>query len=145
MWCGEFLGQTALVVASTVLFVAIVLGTLTTPWAQDLSDNQKELSWWAKADVGTTLIVVRVLQGLLTALSSAAISSSFMRLHWNKTNSKNGLRLTDLLALSSTTSLLGTVQLIVSGSTKASTRIGALGRLCLTSFPWLAGILLFGR
>jgi hypothetical protein len=141
---GELVFQAALVAASSALFVVIVLVTLTTTWAQNLSDRQEKLSWWAKADVGTTLIIVRVLQGVLTAASTAAICSSFMRLHWNKINSEKGLPLADLLALSPTTHITGTAQLIFRRDTKPATRIGALARLCLTTFPWLAGILLFG-
>lgn len=141
---GELLKQAALVVASSALFVLIVLATLTTTWAQRLSDSQEPLSWWAKTDVGTTLIVVRVFQGVLTAASTIAISGSFTRLHWNRINHEKGLPLADLLALSPTTDFMGTAQLIFSGTSKPGTRVGALARLCLTVFPGLAGILLFG-
>ncbi|KAK4445479.1 hypothetical protein QBC34DRAFT_472396 [Podospora aff. communis PSN243] len=142
---GELVWQTALVAASTALFVLIILATLTTSWAEALSDEQRPLSWWARVDFGNTLIAVRVLQGVLTAASTAAMSNSFMRLHWNKISRDKGLPLADLLALSPTTSLMGTARLIAGKHTKLGTRVGAFARLCLTTFPWLAGILLFAR
>ncbi|KAK0627904.1 hypothetical protein B0T14DRAFT_422946 [Immersiella caudata] len=142
---GELLWQAFLVAASSALFVLIILTTLTTPWTQALSDEQRPLSWWARVDFGDTLIAVRVMQGVLTAASTTAMSNSFTRLHWNKMANEKGLLLANLLAFSPTTSLMGTAQLIVGKHTKPSTRIYTLARLCLTTFPWVAGILLFAR
>ena len=142
---GELLWQAFLVAASSALFVLIIIATLTTPWAQTLSDEQKPLSWWARVDFGDTLIAVRAMQGVLTAASTAAMSNSFTRLHWNKMANEKGLLLANLLAFSPTTSLMGTAQLIVGKHTKLSTSACALARLCLTTFPWVAGILLFGK
>ncbi|KAK5653205.1 hypothetical protein OQA88_9103 [Cercophora sp. LCS_1] len=142
---GEFLKQAALVVASSALFVIIVLASLTTTWAQTQSDRQEQLSWWNKTDVGTTLIVVRVLQGVLTVASTAAVSSSFTRLHWNRINGDTGLSLAALLSLSPTTDFWGTIQLIFARKSKLATRVGAILRLCLTTLPWLGGVLLFAR
>jgi len=67
-----------------------------------------------------------------------------MHLHWNKINNKKGLPLANLLALSPTTSLISTAKLIFGGNTNPATRISALSGLNLATFPWLAGILLFG-
>jgi len=141
---GELQWQTALVAVSSALFVVIVLFTLTATWAQTQSERQQELSWWVKADVGTTLIVVRVLQGLLTAVSSAAMTDSFTRLHWNRINNEKGLPLPDLLALSPTTSFMGTIRLVFGANAKMGTRVSAFTRALLTMLPPLAGILLFG-
>ena len=58
---------------------------------------------------------------------------------------KRELLLANLLAFSPTTSLMGTAQLIFGKHTKLSTRARTLARLCLTTFPWVAGILLFGK
>ncbi|KAK1836854.1 hypothetical protein QBC39DRAFT_429866 [Podospora conica] len=142
---GDLLWQTALVVASSVLAVVIVLVAFTSSWAQTLSDKQQELSWWVKSDVGITIIVVQVLLGLLTAAASTAVAESFTRLHWNKINDEKGLPLSDLLALSPTTSFMGTARLVLGARTSAATRLRALARVFLTVLPSIAGILLFAR
>ncbi|KAK1757960.1 hypothetical protein QBC47DRAFT_295213 [Echria macrotheca] len=137
--------QAALVFSSTLLFVAVILCARATTWAQTASDNRRSLQWWMSVDVGTTILVVRVLQGLLTADSSIAISRSFMRLHWREMHKDGGLQLADLLALSPTTSLLGTIRIVFSGHLKSSTRMWAIARTLLTTLPWIAGVLLFAR
>jgi MFS family permease len=128
MGYNELWQQTALVFVSSLLFVAIVLCALATDWAKSASDERQELGWWMSTDVGTTLLIVRVLQGVLTAASSAAVSSSFMQLHWSKMHRKKGLRLIDLLALSPTTPLSGTIRIILSRHSKQTARVWAIVR-----------------
>lgn len=125
--------QTALVTVATLLFTAIILFTLATNWAETASDRYLELSWWLRADVGTTILVVRVLQGLLTGTVTAAISSSFVRLHWQGMQKEHGLNLVDLLALSPTTALSGTIQILLSRHAEFRTRVGALARYVISS------------
>ncbi|KAK4443151.1 hypothetical protein QBC34DRAFT_311616 [Podospora aff. communis PSN243] len=137
--------QAGLVIISSALFVVIVLFTLTTTWAELSSNRQQALSWWVSADVGTTILVVRVLQGFLTATATAAICSSFTRLHWRLMSKDEGLKLSDLAAISPTTLYAGSVRLILSPDSGRSARLWAIGRLFLTALPWLGGILLFAR
>ncbi|KAK0616412.1 hypothetical protein B0T14DRAFT_568017 [Immersiella caudata] len=139
--------QAGLVVISSLLLVVILLFTLATAWAEFSSDHQQPMpmSWWLSADVGTTILIVRVLQGLLTATATAAISNAFTRLHWRGMHASGGLRLIDLVALSPTTLFSGTVRVILSPNSEKAARIWAAFRLCLTALPWLGGLLLFAR
>jgi len=157
--------QAGLVVISSLLLVVILLITLATAWAEFSSDHQQPMSWWLSADVGTTILIVRVLQGLLTATTTAAINSAFTRLHWRGMHAVGGLKLIDLVALSPTTLFSGTVRVILSPSSEQTVRIWAafrcvfrgncvfilqsdtyfLFRLFLTTLPWLGGLLPFGN
>jgi len=124
----ELLHQAALVIVSSVLFVVIILFTLTTTWAEFSSNRQQPLSWWTSADVGTTILVVRVLQGLLTATATAAICSSFTRLHWRKMSRHEGIKLADLVALAPTTLFTGTIHVIFGSNSRRSARFWAICR-----------------
>jgi len=117
--------QAAMVAVSSVLFAVIILITLATSWAEFASDSNENLSWWAKVDVGTTILVVRVLQGLLTVIATAAICSAFTRLHWRGMEKREGLRLVDLMALSPTTLFSGAVRVILSADSGRKARIWA--------------------
>ena len=125
---GEFGLQAALVLSATVLFVTATLFAFATTWAESASDNADTLSSWVSADVGTTILIVQVLQGLLAAASTAALSSSFERLHWLEMYKENGIVLIGLLALSPTTSQTGTLRIILSRYTTLSARGLALAR-----------------
>lgn len=120
--------QLALVLFSTLLFIAVTLFAFATTWAERASDNAKPLSWWVRADVGTTILTLQVLQGLLAAASTAAVSTSFERLHWLGMQKNKGLALVDVLAMSPTTSATGTLTIILGRYAKMSARGLALAR-----------------
>jgi len=131
----ELLLQAGLVIISSLLFVAIFLFVLTTTWAEFSSSRQQALSWWVSADVGTSILVVRVLQGLLTVSATAAICSCFTRLHWRGMHKTEGLKLVDLVALSPTTLFSGTVRVIFSPYSGRSARFWAITRYVETTHP----------
>ena len=142
---GELLLQGTLATASSLFLVVILLFTLATTWAEHATERQEPLGWWMSADVGTTILVVRVLQGLLTVTATAAISTTFTRMHWRGMHAKEGIKLINLIALSPTTQLSGTIRVMMSSRSGAAARIWATLRLCLTALPWLGGVLLFGE
>ena len=113
MAVDELLQQAALALASSALFTAIILIFAATSWAEVAADRQEALAWWMQGDVGTTILVVRVLQGLLTAVATTAICGAFTRLHWRKMHGATGLSIVELVALSPTTLLLGTLRVVL--------------------------------
>jgi hypothetical protein len=125
---GDFLQQLALVLFSTLLFIAVTLFAFATTWAERASDNAEPLSWWLTADVGTTILTLQVLQGLLAAASTAAVSASFERMHWLGMQKDKGLALVSMLAMSPTTSATGTLRIILGRYAKMSARGLALAR-----------------
>ena len=125
---NEFLLQAALVVTSSALFVAIILVTSATTWAELSSNSHQPLGRWVSTEVGTTLLIVRVLQGLLTAVATAAVCSAFTRLHWRGMSKREGLDLVELIALSPTTLFSGSIRVILSKDSSRSAQIWALVR-----------------
>jgi len=125
---GDFLQQLALVLFSTLLFIAVTLFAFATTWAERASESSETLSWWVSAGVGTTILTLQVLQGLLAAASTTAVSASFERLQWLGMQKEKGLALVNVLALSPTTSGSGTLRIILGRSAKMSARGLALAR-----------------
>lgn len=125
---AAFWQQLALVLFSTLLFIAVTLFAFATTWAKRASVNAEPLNWWVRADVGTTILTLQILQGLLAAASTAAVSTSFARLHWLGMQKDKGLALVDVPAMSPTTSATGTLTIILGRYAKMSAGGLALAR-----------------
>jgi len=122
--------QFLILILSSALYTCIILIALATGWAQSTSDKNVPLSKWFKVEVGTTITVVRVLQGVLSATSTILLSRSLLYLKWGlmRTHGDDGIPYKTLLALSPTTLDWGSVKLILGFASRLSTRFWALLR-----------------
>ncbi|KAK1750897.1 hypothetical protein QBC47DRAFT_88788 [Echria macrotheca] len=143
-WLGA-LAQLVLVTGSSVLLAVIVYITTLTGQAESISEQKGHLSMVLKADVSTTLTLVRALQGLLTTALTVALATTFSYLQWGFVHRSPGMPYLRHLALSPTTSIWGTIRLILHPSPAWKSRLWALFRLLLVLMVWLGGVVLFFR
>jgi len=125
------LSQLFVLILSSALYICIILIALATNWAISTSDRSSQLSQWLKVEVGTTITVVRVLQGLLSAFSSVLLGRSLLYLQWGVIQwrrESGGISYKTLLALSPTTMDWGSLRLILGFASRLSTRFWALLR-----------------
>lgn len=120
--------QTLAVAASSALFAAVIIYTRITDQAMTLSADNQPLRNNFKADASTTIATVRTLQGVLAAVSSVALVKSLTFLYWILISRPNGARLPSVLALAPSTTVLGSLRLLVMSSSRLSTRMLALFR-----------------
>ncbi|KAI1767922.1 hypothetical protein GGR53DRAFT_480172 [Hypoxylon sp. FL1150] len=129
-----------LVLCLLVIVIVFVQGTYS---AQKRSENKSPLSGFLKTDVSTTIAVLRAAQGILSGLTSMAVSDTFVLIQWIMINRQNGLSYPHLLALSPTTSISGLLSLVHSSSSKTPAQIWAILRATTSVVVWIAGLLLF--
>jgi len=110
--------QLAILSASTAAYAAIILFAHLTEKAEAASIHGERLSELLKADLGATLTIVRVLQGVLSAVCSAAASRALLFLQWTLTERPEGLSYRSLLALSPSTPSLGIIRILFSTSSR---------------------------
>lgn len=125
---SSMLAQLALVSGASAVLVTIVFIVLLTNQAQTVSGEKGRLSGILAADVGTTLTIVRTLQGLLSTMITISLSRSFSYLQWAFACDTQGGSYTGQLALSTTTSVLGTIRLVTRASSKSGPRFWGLSR-----------------
>jgi len=127
---SSILVQLVLVFGASAILVSIVFIVLLTNQAQTVSEQKGHLSDILAADVGTTLTIVRALQGLLSTIITVSLSQSFSYVQWGFSNDTKGASYIRQLALSPTTSILGTIRLAThaSSSLKFGPRFWALLR-----------------
>jgi len=104
--------QFALLLLSSSLFVSILLVMQLTSWADNDSRQGLPLHTRLKVDVSVTLGLIRVLQGLLTALTTLAISRTLQLLQWVLVCRPRGLAYPSLLSLSQSTSYTGSLRIM---------------------------------
>ncbi|KAI0438358.1 hypothetical protein F4803DRAFT_569647 [Xylaria telfairii] len=125
------------------LLAVVVVFVRATYDAERNSARKAALDRLMKADVSTTLAVLRVSQGILSTLTSLSLVDSLVALQWSMIESRQGLGYLDLLALSPTSGITGALELICSSLTKGSSKAYAFLRLSLISLVWVSGIVLF--
>lgn len=96
--------------------------------AQRRSDQKKPLDPIHKLSPSYMLSLVRTTQAILSLLTTFTLSNTFQYLQWTMSSRRQGLSYTSLLALSPTTGPLGMLCLILSSSTKVSSRAWAIMR-----------------
>lgn len=114
-----------LIVALLAVVVVFVQATYD---AERNSVEKAALDRLMKADVSTTLAVLRVSQGILSTLTSLSLADSLVALQWSMIESRQGLGYLDLLALSPTSGITGALELICSTITKGSSKAYAFLR-----------------
>ncbi|RYC57014.1 hypothetical protein CHU98_g9193 [Xylaria longipes] len=104
------------------LLVVVVVFVQATYDAERNSAKKVALNRLMKADVSTTLAVLRVSQGILSTLTSLSLIESLIALQWSMIESRQGFGYLDLLALSPTSGVTGALELIFSSITKGSSK-----------------------
>ena len=82
-----------------------------------------------RIDVGSTLTVLSILSGLLTASTTYVLCHALECVLWASTSSRSGLNCLSLLAISPTTGTSGTLGILLSGMARYPSKSCALLRL----------------
>jgi hypothetical protein len=122
---GPLLG---LVIATTMVFVFTAWYAQATFSNNLTSSAQKAMYAVFRVEVGSALAVLRLMQGLLTTLTSAAIFKAFELIKWALLTNANAMDCLRLLSISPETSILGSVGIIVDRRTRHMDRIWSLMR-----------------
>lgn len=129
---------------ATALLVGMVIVIRFTDQSQILSDARARLPRYLTLDVSTTLTIVRAMQGVLTTVVTMALSKSFEFLQWGfLRNTRGGAPYIRQLALSPTTSVSGTLQLILHPASGWGPRFWGFLRILLLLLVGLGGVVLF--
>jgi hypothetical protein len=110
------------------IFIAIIIITLLTNWAERVSKEKRPLDEILRLGVSSTITIVSALQGILAAGASVVLARSFLCIQWSLIARQSGLRYHEHLALSPTTFDLGTLRLITSGGISFPARFWASAR-----------------
>jgi hypothetical protein len=95
--------------------------------------------------VSSTLIILRLLEGVLSVCSSTVLLTSFSMIQWALTSRDDGVSSLCLLGLSPTSRYLGTLGLAFSRHSRWTDRLAAGARIGLITAIWIAGLVLFAR
>lgn len=120
--------QLLAVSASSGLLAAVISFARVTHRAIDLSLAHEPLPSTLKTDASTAIAIIRVLQGVLAAISSAALVKSFTYLYWIMIGRPDGLGVASLLALTPSTTEIGRLRLLFGSSPRFFTRLLGLAR-----------------
>jgi hypothetical protein len=127
-WIWTALGQFALAIGASALLAAIVVVVYLTNQAEAISARKGYLSSILNVDVSTTLTIVRALQGLLTVAVTVLLSQSFTYIQWGFARHAEGAPYIRQLALSPTTTVWGSIRLILHTSSTLRPRLWAFFR-----------------
>lgn len=105
----------------------VMLFVQNTVSAEASSDSNVSLGSLSEVHPSTALEIIRALQGVLAAITSAALKQSFSYIQWILISRGNGLSHLEFLALSSTTGDMGSIKLIL-GDFRTHTKLDALFR-----------------
>lgn len=112
-----------------ICLLATVITYVEATYAAEKSSNGgRPLSDLLKTDYSSTLTIIRTSQGILSALVSLALQNVFVLLQWSQMHPPDGIPYLNVLALSPTTTALGTLGLIKSSVPRISAKIWALSR-----------------
>lgn len=95
--------------------------------------------------VSSTLTILRLLEGVLSACSTTVLLTSFGFIQWALTSRDDGVSSLCLLGLSPSSGYLGTLGLAASRHSRVVDRLAAGGRISLVTAIWIAGLLLFAK
>ena len=120
--------ELALALAATALFAVTAWFAAST--FSDKPGNQADYIFQShfKISFSSTVTVLRVLQGLTSISTAAAVAGSFERMQWTLASRDRGLRLLSFLGLSPTTGIFGTVKLVFGRKEQNSDRAWAAFR-----------------
>lgn len=120
--------QICLGVVTIGLFAVIIVLVQASFAAQTRSDSNQALASIDKINMSLTLGILRLSQGILSALTTFLLDESFQFLQWTLISSKKGLSYASILGMSPTTGVLGMISLITSPLAKGTSIFWALLR-----------------
>lgn len=105
------LARSSLTLLSTLLF-AITAWFAASTFAEDPRSQADHIfQSWLQISFGSTVIILRVLQGLTSTMTALAVSQAQESIQWMLVNRHEGLRLISFLGLSPSTGVWGFIQL----------------------------------
>jgi len=117
----------ATLLTSAVFSVTAWFATVTFS-SQSTSLAQHAFKKVFKIDVGVTLTVLRILQGILTGCTTYVLLAAFQLIQWTLVARENGANGLTVLALSPTTSVFGTLCMLFTSKPRMIDRVWALSR-----------------
>ncbi|KAI0872377.1 hypothetical protein GGS24DRAFT_18477 [Hypoxylon argillaceum] len=135
--------QICLGVVTIGLFAVIIVLVQASFAAQTRSDSNQALASIDKINMSLTLGILRLSQGILSALTTFLLDESFQFLQWTLISSKKGLSYASILGMSPTTGVLGMISLITSPLAKGTSIVWALLRSLLVLLLWISTLVLF--
>ena len=118
-------GQLALAIAPTALFAITAWFAASTFFGEPRNQANYILQSILKLSFSSTVTVLRVLQGLTSTLTAAAVARSFEGIQWTLASRDDGLRLLSFLGLSPSTSVIGAAKLVYGRKEQQSDRAWA--------------------
>lgn len=115
-------------ISSTVLFAVTSWFAGSTFSTRPGNQVNHILQYYFRISFGKTVAVLRVLQGITSACTSIAVSSSFETVQWELVNRREGLGLLNILSLSPATGAFGVFQLIFGRKENVGNRLCAILR-----------------
>ena len=107
------ISRVALVSASTALFAVTAWFAGSTFAGKPGNQANHILQSHLKISFSLTVTVLRVLQGLTSTFTAAAVAQSFEGLQWTLASRDCGVRLLSFLGLSPSTGILGAIKLVI--------------------------------
>lgn len=111
---------------TATLFTSAVFAV--TAWFAKATFTTHALKTAFNIDVGGTLTVLRILQGVLSGCTTYVVLSAFQLLKWSLVAREGGVNGLTVLALSPTTSTYGTLAILFASKPRAMDRLWALAR-----------------
>jgi hypothetical protein len=129
------LGKTklALAITPTALFAVTAWFAASTFSGKPGNQANHILQSHLKISFSSTVTVLRVLQGLTSTFTAAAVAQSFEGIQWTLASRDHGLRLLSFLGLSPTTGIFGAIKLVFGRKEQRSDRAWAASRY---DYPW---------
>lgn len=118
----------ALAIAPTALFAVTAWFATSTFSGKPGNQANHILQSHLKISFSSTVTVLRVLQGLTSTFTAAAVAQSFEGIQWTLASRDRGVRLLSFLGLSPTTGIFGAVKLVFGRKEQQSDRAWAASR-----------------
>ena len=120
--------QLALAIAPTALFAVTAWFAAST--FSDEPGNQANhiLQSLLKLSFSSTVTVLRILQGLTSTLTAAAVARSFEGIQWTLASRDGGIRILSFLGLSPSTGIIGAAKLVYGKKEQQSDRAWAASK-----------------
>lgn len=108
----------ALSLGAAGLFAALIVLVNASFTAQSRSDEKQHLNGIHKIDANTMLTVLRIIQAILSTMSTTVINQSFELIQWARASDRRGISYTSFLAISPITGPWGMFLLVVTPLTR---------------------------
>ena len=119
------ISRLALAIASTTLFAVTVWFAASTFSGKPGDQANHIFQSHLKISFSSTVTILRILQGLTSTFTAAAVAQTFEGIQWTLASRGGGLRLLSFLGLSPSTGIFGAVKLVFGRTEQLSDRASA--------------------